>query len=285
MRCPPVICSECTCEFPASCDRCPHCARPSLFPNVRAAELSWEREALEERYTRGVAEAASRHADATLAAFESELARSHAVIARDIHELMRLTTSDREVYASYYELTDSGIRIPAGDRWDVLRVATDQALFPGYKERIRFAALALDAEGLARYGNCSLVLRDSMIAHRASVFEENSVMWMVRRSRSIDDLDSVEPGFRATWPERARLAVAKLAGKLEPDTSPDLFPRLLLSCGPAGADDEYVEVHVYGPLTVRALAQVKIRPPRTKRRAVLQEAVLELLAPFGVEVH
>ena len=54
-----------------------------------------------------------------------------------------------------------------------MRVFADDALFPGYKEQIRFAALSLDGKGLSSYGECTLILRDHMIAHRASVLEGN----------------------------------------------------------------------------------------------------------------
>ena len=92
-------------------------------------------------------------------------------------------------------------------------------------------------------------------------------------------------GVRATWPDRARLAVAKLGGRVEPDASSDSFPRLLLSCGGAGPEnDDYVEVHVYGSITARTLERVKIGNPRTTPRAVLREWLVELLEPLGVEV-
>jgi len=281
---PPNVCSECGYDFPSSCDRCPHCARPGIFPNVRAAEQPWEQEALERRYTTAVSEAARRGAESTLRAFELKLAGSKAVIARNIDELMRLATSDREIYATYYDLVAAGVRIPAGDRWDVLRVATEQSLFPGYKERIRFAALTLDGEGLANYGICSLVLRDSMIAHRASVFEGNPVMWMIRRKELFEGLGSVEPGFRTAWANRARLAIAKLGGRLEPDTPRDSFPRLLLSQGATLPDDDFVEVHVYESLTVRTLERVKIGPLESQLRMALCEYLRERLGRLGVEV-
>lgn len=40
-------CPECHFEIPSSADRCPHCARPGLYPNVRAVQTDDERAALE----------------------------------------------------------------------------------------------------------------------------------------------------------------------------------------------------------------------------------------------
>ena len=103
---------------------------------------------------------------------------SHAVIARPAHEILRLATSQNEIYGTFYNLIGAGLRLPEGGKWDILRGVVDSALFPNYKEDIRFAALSLNGVGLSNYGEYSIMLRTDLIAHRASVFEENSILFM-----------------------------------------------------------------------------------------------------------
>ena len=71
------------------------------------------------------------------------------------------------------------MKIPSSDSWNRLRAIADTILFGEQnKRRIRFAALSLDGVGLENYGDCSMTLKDSIIAHRATVFDENSVIFI-----------------------------------------------------------------------------------------------------------
>lgn len=159
-------------------ERCPHCGRPSLYPNVYAGEADDEVKALNGRYEEAKRGAAARSAVAAVENFEKAVAGARAVIARSDAEMQRLITSDQQLYATYYQLIDSGIRLPDGGKWDVLRSVADDALFTGFREQIRFAALSLDGTGLANYGDCFMALRRDMIAHRSSLLEENSVLFI-----------------------------------------------------------------------------------------------------------
>ncbi len=70
-----------------------------------------------------------------------------AIIARPLGEVQRLATSDKQIYATYHQLTDAGVRVPEGDKWDVLRSTVGPAIFPDYHQHIRFAALSLGTLG------------------------------------------------------------------------------------------------------------------------------------------
>lgn len=213
---------------------------------------------------------------------EAAAASSRAVIARSLHETMRLATKDNEVYATYHQLTEIEFRIPDGDKWHLLRKLTDMALFGDYMKEIRFAALSLDGLGLMRYGEYSWVLREEMIAHRASVFEENSVMFMDRLNVRLADAGNLPTGHRATWADRGKLSVSKLAGKIDDGTSSEALPELLPRQGSQGEEDEFVEVHVGGPMTVRTLE--RIQPKRGPRRQAIGRALKAKLENYGVEV-
>src|SRR5689334_12820622 len=133
-----IRCDHCGYDCPLNCDRCHHCGWPlSGFPNVRAAKANSEVAALEKRYQAALRAADKRGAKDTIQAFEAACLQSKAVLARGVAEVMRLAHSDLEMYATYYNATSGKFKVPSGSRWDVIRVLTDAALFPGYKQEIR----------------------------------------------------------------------------------------------------------------------------------------------------
>ncbi len=273
-----IQCGYCTHDVPIGSRCCPHCARPALFWNVKEAEDPAERQELQARYEQALENAAQRGAEAIVVDFETAVVSSKVVITRPLEELERLSSSGKELYSTFYKLIKADLRLPAGNKWDRLRRVADEGLFPGYKEEIRFGALSLNGRGLPSYGDASFVLREDMISHRATVFEENSSLFM--------KFHNYEPprGFRATWAERAKLCVAKLARTLDHVTTSDQFIELLLCSGERPEKDHFIEVHIWGPLSAYAFERVALFPEaqcRPSRRKALQER----LAAFGVELE
>ena len=278
-----VPCPHCTNDIPQSAERCPHCAEPGYFWNVISASDSAERTALQTRYDDAKADAVSRNADVGVQDFELALDHSAAVLARSESEVLRLATSTRQLYTTYYKQIEAGLRLPDGDDWDLVRQLADTVLFPAYRENIRFAALSLDGVGLPNYGSCSLMLRSNMISRRASVFQENSVLFMEHHGISLSNPD-LPKGFRATWNDRAKLCVAKLAGNIDSTTKPIQYSRLLVKAGATSADDEFVEVHIWGPISVLTMERVSVIEPKTRRKATIVKAIKSKLAKHGVTV-
>src|ERR1022692_1241272 len=103
---------DCGHELPVRADRCPHCGRPGLFPNVRAAQQPDELSELERRYARARAEIQGRGCDGVADAFERAIASSHAIIARPLSEVERLARNDREGYSTYYKAIEGEARLP-----------------------------------------------------------------------------------------------------------------------------------------------------------------------------
>ena len=279
-------CAHCGHSYHFSQHLCPHCARPANFPNVYAARDADETAALQQRYEEAKREALLRGAGTPNAVenFEAELSMSRAVIARPAGELQRLMTSDDQAYASYYDQVKAGMRFPSGNKWDILRPFADEALFPNYVEKIRFASLTLDGRGLPNYGDWFLVLRTEMIAHRATVLDENSVLFFSKHFKpGLNEPIRLPRGHRATWDERAKLCVAKLAGKIDEATTPGAYSGILLRRGSAPEDDDFVEVHVWGPMTIRTLERViPSRPTSRAAREITNRANKQRLAKFGV---
>ncbi len=273
-------CSFCGNEVPPPSQHCPHCGRPGRFWNVLAANESDERAALTRRYDKAKRDAHNRKADAVLQDFESAVAGSKAVIARYYSEVLRLASSPRQIYGTFYQLVDAGVRLPEGNQWDILRELADTVLFPDYKKDIRFGALSLDGRGLLNWGDCSIVLREAMIGERASVFEENSALFVERQKIKISRDPKLPKGYRAAWQERGRLAVAKLFNRIDSTTTPDKYSRILLDPGATSEDDDFIEVHIFGPMTVLTMEQVIVIAPQPSKRATIRRAIR-----FKLEIH
>ena len=108
-------CAELSERHSSLWERCPHCGEPGLFPNVRAAQA--EAGDLDRRY-----QAAKPSADPQiLAQFEGAMSFSRSVLNRSIFEVMRLATSDSQLYNTYYQQLESEARIPEGNEWDAIR--------------------------------------------------------------------------------------------------------------------------------------------------------------------
>ncbi len=279
-----VTCSFCRNEVPQPSSCCPHCGRPGLFWNVVAAEATDERAALERRYQAARRDATARKAGGPLQGFESAVTGSRAVISRSRSEALRLATSTRQLYATYYQLIEAGVRLPDGDDWDIVRELADTLLFPHYKQEMRFGALSLDGRGLPNYGECSIVLRDDLIGDRTSVFEENSALFMERHKIKISRKPNLPKGYRATWAERAKLGVAKLHGRIDSTTTPDKYSQILLKPGATSEDDDFIEVHIFGPMTVLTMERVIVMAKPSKRATIIR-AIKSKLAKHNVKVN
>lgn len=260
-------------------EQCPHCGRSGPPPNVKAAGADTERKALKRRYQDALKDAEKRGCRAAVESFEAEAKASKAVINRPLEDLERLAASEHQVYATYYERLDGGVQTPYGDEWDTWRRIADATLFPLYEKRIRFAALSLDGIGVQSYGTCSLVLREELIQHRATVFEDNSAVFLRDRSYSLP------AGHRATWNERSQLCVAKISPAIHPGTTTADFPGLLLSQGTTAEDDRLVEVHVWGSLTAKSFERAFVSPAERKLGRAQRKALRMRLAKVGIELE
>jgi hypothetical protein len=280
-----IPCPKCTNDIPRPADCCPHCgARPELFWNVIEADDIDERTALEDRYNAASEDAQTRGAAANLKDFEDAVARSIAVIARPDTVIHRLANNTRQLYSGYYKEIEAGLRLPDNDKWSVGRELTDSLLFTEYRQHIRFGALSLDGTGPSRFGPCSFELREHMIADRASVLEENSVIFIERHDIKVSPKAKVPKGYRASWMYRSKVCIAKLAARIDSTTGPNEYSGLLLKGAASPEDDEFVEVHIYGPITVLTMAKVTVTIPNKRQRATVVRALKSKLARYGVSV-
>lgn len=281
----PDVCPHCNINIPPWADVCPHCGKSLSPPNVRAAKGHEERSALEQRYRSAKADSVARGASEVLNHFEAALENSVAVIARPVRVLQQMIERDNVIYSTFYQMVEAELIFPTDDKWTRLREVADTILFPYYKNRVRFAALSMDGLGLLNYGECSVILRAEMVAHRATVFEENSTLFMKHHGIMASEPDNLPRGYRAVWEERAKLCVAKLAKKINSRTEPDEYPGILLKQGATTEDDEFIEVHVWGPMTAHTIERVAISSRLDQNeRATILEALKYKLAKYGIEI-
>lgn len=215
---------------------------------------------MDARYADAFDAARSVGIEAKLVAYEAAAAKSDAISNRTFAEVQRLAFSDDEVFATYYQRIKGGLHLPGGDDWDALRAMADTAIFgDAGKEHVRFAALSITGCGLTNYGECSLVWREDMIAHRASVFEENTAVFYQRHGIAGSKTAGVPPGYRATWSERGKLAAIKASGTPAALASTGFADLLLAPASGRSGDDQFVEAHIWGPLTARSLQTVRVQ--------------------------
>jgi hypothetical protein len=245
---------------------------------VRAAQADSERQALDRRFGAALTEAAARGAEEVVRSFEAAARGSKAVIARPLRDVDRIVSSDRELFATFYGLTEGGVRLPFGDKWDHLRQKADATLFPGYQKQIRFAALSLDGVGLAEFGDCSLVLREDMIAHRATVFEENSASFLERNGYHPPE------GCRATWTERSKLCTSKNAGDLRPGMPDSSFPAVVLRQKKGTEESRFVEVHIFESMSIHAVEKAVLTGRRSPGKRFVR-SLRDRLAKFGADLE
>lgn len=282
----PFPCPRCRDDVPPSIDYCLRCNQRVPPPNVRTAEATREIAALQKRYRKSVSDAADRKAIQSLRRFETMLQKdSRAVIARTPADLFVLVLSTHQTLSRYHELARTEIRVPKGELWDRRRQEADAALFTGYEDKLHFAALTLDGQGLTNYGSCSIVLRATDIADRASAMVMNSVLLKEKYPGRQSSPNRIPLGYRSNWEARFKLSIAKLGKKIGRGTRKDRFPGILLRRGADTADDEFIEVQIWGPVTVKAVQTVTFDTVTFEEDVIRRCAIEERLAPFGVEVN
>ncbi|ASF47269.1 hypothetical protein [Methylovulum psychrotolerans] len=248
-------CPECNALTAWTADRCFVCHSDLGAPNRRLVNQQHEREALEQRYQAAVAEAEQRGVKQALAAFEASITNdSRAIINTSAYFLYGLLDSENQLYANYRQQTASATRKVAELINDRQRCSTESELFGTLAPELLYGALTLDNKGLVSYGKCAMILKDITVRRKATVLEENSYDFVKRHD--IRAFDPLPVGYWTDWPNRAQLAVAKLATRIQSDTK-DFASVLLFSNGDR-AQDQFIEIHIYGSLDRQAIAEVAL---------------------------
>jgi hypothetical protein len=117
------------------------------------------------------------------------------------------------------------------------------------------------------------------------VFEENSVKFMERHEIGLADVNDLPKGYRAPWEDRSRLCTAKLGAAIDATSRSEDFPTLLLKQGKTSDDDDFVEVHIWGPMSVRTFERVIVRCKKNQPRKSILKALEERLRRYAIPLQ
>ncbi|HJQ70804.1 MAG TPA: hypothetical protein VKA70_17650 [Blastocatellia bacterium] len=274
------ICYKCQSELLDTIEKCLTCGRYIGPPNVRSVDKIEERLALEYRYKNTVSALSQKGALEPLSGVEEALKTSSAVLCVSLDFLSFFLSYRKSLYSTYALSVEGETRMPATEADESHRLSVDALLFAGYGKHIRFAALSLDGLGPKSYGPYSIKLREVAIEDRATLLEENSYRFVPKHN--VGSNGGIPAGHRATWRERHKLAVCKLAERIASGDANDL-PKALLSSNGDYATDDFIEVHIYGPFDANAIESVKgiSVDPDEKQEYAMLERVKELLKNAG----
>lgn len=246
------------------------------------AERASEVTALDHRLDQAMASARALNQEAELTAFMQAASASQAVLNRSLGSLSSWLNDASPLFLSYFRQVQQG-RQPNGSEWDEQRSAAEATINPYCYQELNYAALTLDGHGMTYYGPYTVVLKEITIEDRASVFEENPFLFNQRHH--VVAGTSPPQGYRASWPNRGKVAGAKLHSKLASGMDAAVFGTVLMEDRRSESDCDFVEVHIYGPVNRAGLAAVKgPRPTRAADRVIWANAK-RALGKLGVKVE
>lgn len=276
-----LTCAYCDNTFPNSRTSCPHCARPQLFPNVSNATSTSERAKLDARFAEAKSRCDADNRSDEFERFREATSNSQALFTCTLEKLHRELATGTEVFETYYQLEELRLRETAPIRlldWEKLRPQAEIELLGSHNniERLHYACLSLDWNSLTSYGDCVVKLNTDMIAHRASCFEGNTAIVFFKEH-------NFSRRLRSSWDDRDKLVTAVFAGRLPKGIASTEFPTILVATGETSADDEFIEVHVFGTMTAKTFSEVKFLTSGSGRReSVYREAIIEKLNKASV---
>jgi hypothetical protein len=235
-------------------------------PNVVLASRRAEQAALIARVESALAGRQPESLERVLA-FGEAVRQSSAVVNVSVRYAINFVESRTLLFATYPKLVEAGFRRPAKDVDDTRRRSVEALLFGSYGEDMRYAALSLGGLGLESYGPITIVLRNPAIAHRASLLEENSFVFVERHEMRPGK--AIPPGHRSPWATRHQLVIAKCAFAIDETTTETQHASLLCMPGDRGTD-EFVEVFIFGPFGCGAIDRL-VLPTRPSPDATSSE--------------
>lgn len=261
-------CPDCTIVIPDNKGVCPHCGRPSRPLNVLCADRTDELSALDSEFDRAIHFAGRAGTDSETQAFLTFCVDSKAIFCAPFRTLLPVVTQHVDLFADFYKLADLRCQSPElGKRdWHMLRNTAEAFLVEGKPKdlEILYAALSINGKGLESYGECTLILNPAMTGHRATVFPDNSALYFERNP------GKPAAGMRARWQDRHKLCIIKNVRDIRAGMDFDAFCELLLRQSEDRLSDRLVEVHVTGPISMRAFEKIRLpNPVSLKTRAVM----------------
>lgn len=248
------MCNHCGALISELSDKCFTCGESVGAPNVRSANAPEEKRALDARYNKVLTDAAVIGTQERLKEFGGRMKLTCAVVNVDINFLHTFVTNEKALYTSYLLGVQGELRKPAQVGDDRHRLIVEGMMFGSYGKDIRYAALSLDGKGVHSYGNYSVRLREVAINKRATLLEDNSYAFAEKHGMTAGQ--QIPAGYRSSWEDREKLAVAKLAHRIPSAGSEADYPSLLLFSEGNHKTDDFIEVQIYGTFDTQSIESV-----------------------------
>lgn len=272
-------CPNCKNRVQINFEKCPSCFVFLWYPNVKKAKLPEHKDALEKRYWDALDRCTVSGAENKAKEFEAEMKNSFAVITMDESLFLQFLRKDNKLYTNHtIQLENSEISLKKPEQEEE-RSSVEAKLFSRYARKIRYVALSLDGIGLSYYGKVTVKLKSTYISHRASLIEDDSMVFMDKHKVFISG--KIPEGYIVEWGDREKLAVAKLADKISEKTRKEDFPKILLEDRGGNFNDRFIEVHIYGTINNFGFDSVKLRALGSGELAVeLRDILAKKNIPF-----
>jgi len=254
-------CPDCAIVIPDNKVVCPHCGRPARHLNVLCADRVNELEALERNFDESMRQSRKDGIENETNDFFRYCRDSKAVFCAPLRTLLPVINSHVDLFADFYKLAELRCKALDGGKrnWDMLRCTAEAYLLEGKPNSVEllYAALSINERGLESYGECTFVLKEAMIGHRATVFPDNSALYFEKNAGKPNF------GMRVRWQDRHKLCVVKNVCDIRSGMNFVHFCNLLLSQGDDKLSDRLIEVHVTGPISIRAFETIRLPKPET----------------------
>lgn len=251
-----ISCKECSEYFPAHDLFCSTCGEPNRA-NVSLASLPEPKAALEKRYQDALQRSEKSGNLDKLKEFEKYVqTNTEAVISLDVKVLSGILREGAN-YVNYHKF--KGIYTSGDFEKNGRRKMIDSRFFAGFSDKIIFAALSGDGKGLTPYGNCTITLKEKAIANRSTLLEEDSFRFFEKLEQSGKKIEFENTdGYIATWNEKHKLAVVKLADNIKNSDTNETFARHLLYVEKDKSSGKFIEIHIlrgFGKKAISALTE------------------------------
>jgi len=243
--------------------KCEYCGFDLGAPNVNVVSTEIELKALQQRY-----EEATKYASNN--GTEHQLNKFHEFFTKNVNAIINLKLPvlrewiiNNSAYKSYHRSVEEGNRFIAAIKDDQKRSVIDGVFHGSYGKDIIYAALTLNGKGLISYGECGVIIDENAVRLRASILEENSFTFIKAHNLNFENFE-IPIGFRSSWENKIKIAIAKLYKKITLDDENDFCRFLLFSAGNRQTDN-FIEVHIYKEITTLAIKHIYLPKPKNKK--------------------
>lgn len=275
---------DCKAENDGHLAHCYRCAHFIGFPNRRDAED--EQSDLADRYSNAVNICANRSLNDERSILEGLAEDSRPVISMSYEVCDTILRSEK--YKSYYILVAENTRHPAISSDHTEREKVDTTIYPRYHAFIHSAVLSPNGEGLLSYGPVFVrwQVTSGYLEPRISLLEENSYDFFDRHCLGVRSA-ALPRGHRATWQDRAKLALAKVVNAMSTSRNEAKLASLILSSYGDRATDQFIEVAIYSKegLDTEDVDMITFkRRPSTDEERFRIELIRQKCVGQGIEV-